>query len=133
MKIDKGSTLPASVDAALEAAIGRDRIVVIAALVAVIALSWAYLLAGAGLGMPPLETSRMPERGMAAVSGESMAGMPMAAAVWTPGYAALMYVMWCVMAVAMNPGATQLTVIPRAATSCAMAFDMPIIPAFDAQ
>lgn len=48
----------------------EPRVVVIAALVAVIALSWAYLLAGAGVGMSPLETARMPDGGMAAaVSG----------------------------------------------------------------
>jgi predicted metal-binding membrane protein len=95
--MNEGSTLPASVDAALEAAIGRDRIVVIAALVVVIALSWAYLVAGAVPAMPRLET---PERAEA-FSDDSMVGMAMAPAVWTPGYAALMYVMWCVMAVAM--------------------------------
>jgi predicted metal-binding membrane protein len=38
-----------AVDAALEAVIRRDRLVVVAALAAVIALSWAYLLAGAGM------------------------------------------------------------------------------------
>ena len=37
-----------------------------------------------------------------------------------------------VIAVAMNPGATQFTVIPRLATSAARLFDMPITPAFDA-
>ncbi len=37
-----------------------------------------------------------------------------------------------VIAEVMNPGATQLTVMPRLATSCANAFDMPISPAFDA-
>ena len=36
------------------------------------------------------------------------------------------------MALAMKPGATQFTVMPRLATSCASAFDMPIMPAFEA-
>ena len=72
--MNEGSPLPASVDAALEAAIGRDRIVVIAALVVVIALSWAYLVAGAVPAMPRLET---PERAEA-FSDDSMVGMAMA-------------------------------------------------------
>jgi predicted metal-binding membrane protein len=83
--------------------IRRDRVVVITALFAVIALSWAYLLAGAGMGMSALELTRMSQLGMAGgVSKEGMAGMAMVApAVWTPGYAVLMFFMWCVMMVAM--------------------------------
>ena len=39
------------VDVALEAVLRRDRRVVLAALIVVIAVSWAYLLAGAGMEM----------------------------------------------------------------------------------
>jgi predicted metal-binding membrane protein len=78
-------------------------VVVITALFAVIALSWAYLLAGAGMGMSALEMTRMSQLGMAeGVAEGGMAGMAMVApAVWTPGYAVLMFFMWCVMMVAM--------------------------------
>lgn len=62
------------IDAAREAMAKRDRVVVLATLAAVVALAWAYLLAGAGMAMP---------------------------AVWTPGYAVLMFFMWWVMMVAM--------------------------------
>jgi predicted metal-binding membrane protein len=91
------------VDATLEAVIRRDRVVVVTALFAVIALSWAYLLTGAGMGMSALEMTRMSQLGMAGgVSEGDMAGMAMVApAVWTPGYAVLMFFMWCVMMVAM--------------------------------
>lgn len=75
-----GIVRTASVDAKLEAVIRRDRVVVITALLAVIALAWAYLLAGERMDMP--------------ASG-------MAGAVRTPGYPVLMFVMWCVMMVAM--------------------------------
>jgi len=34
-------------------------------LTAVVALSWAYLLAGAGMGMSAFEMTRMAQRGMA--------------------------------------------------------------------
>ena len=37
-----------------------------------------------------------------------------------------------VIAERMKPGATQLTVMPRLATSCASAFDMPTSPALEA-
>jgi len=86
------------VDAILEALVRRDRLVVVTALIAVIALSWAYLLAGAGMGMSAYEMTRMLQLGMAG----GMAGMPMMTpAVWTPGYAVLMFFMWWVMMVAM--------------------------------
>ena len=41
-------------------------------------------------------------------------------------------VRFSVIAVAMNPGATALAVMPRVATSAAMDLVMPIMPAFDA-
>jgi predicted metal-binding membrane protein len=97
----KVRTVP--VDATLEAVIRRDRVVVITALFAVIALSWAYLLAGAGMGMSALEMTRMSQLGMArGVSEGDMASVAMMTpAVWTPGYAVLMLFMWWVMNVAM--------------------------------
>lgn len=52
----------------------RKRAVVVAGLAAVVALSWAYLLAGMAMLTP---------------------------AVWTPGHAVLMFFMWWVMMVAM--------------------------------
>lgn len=54
----------------------RDRLIVWAAATVIVALAWAWLFAGAGMDM-------------------------MARAVWTPGYAGLMFVMWWVMMIAM--------------------------------
>lgn len=65
-----------SVDVTLEEVVRRYRLVVIGALAVVVGLSWIYLLAGAGM-----ETT--------------------IAAVWTPGYAVLMFFMWWIMMVAM--------------------------------
>ena len=82
----------------LEAIVKRDRLVVVTALIAVITLSWVYLLAGAGMGMSAFEMTRMSQIGMAG----GMAGTTMMTpAVWTPGYAVLMFFMWWVMMVAM--------------------------------
>ena len=65
-----------SIDRAVEHALKRDRFVVLAALLGIVVLSWAYILAGAGMDM-------------------------MTPAVWTPAYASAMFVMWWVMMVAM--------------------------------
>lgn len=68
----------------IEAALRRDRRVVISALVAVVVLAWGYLLAGAGMGI------------------HEMDGMIMARhASWTSGYAAIALLMWAVMMAAM--------------------------------
>ncbi len=93
-----------SVDAKVEAVARRDRRVVIAALSIVIALSWGYMLVGAGMGMSAVEMTRMSQQGIS----ERMAGMTMMTpASWTPGYAVLMFVMWWIMMVAMMlPSAT---------------------------
>ncbi len=87
-----------SVDATLEAVIRRDRLVVVAALTAVLALSWTYLLAGAGMGMSAFEMTRATQLEMA---GDTAGMGMMTSAVWTPGYAVLMFVMWWIMMVAM--------------------------------
>jgi predicted metal-binding membrane protein len=77
----------------LETALRRDRVVVVAALLAVIVVAWIWIAVGAGTGM-------------SAVAMTQMSGMPdmdimMDRAVWTPGYAALIFSMWWVMMVAM--------------------------------
>jgi predicted metal-binding membrane protein len=92
-----------SVDATLEAAVRRERVIVVTALTAVIALSWAHLLAGAGMGMSAFEMTRMSQLGMAERMSEvGMACMAMMTpVVWTLGYAVLMFFMWWVMMVAM--------------------------------
>ncbi|HEX9875847.1 MAG TPA: DUF2182 domain-containing protein [Gammaproteobacteria bacterium] len=91
------------IDATLEAVVRRDRLVVVTALFAVIALSWAYLLAGAGMGMSAFEMTRVSQLGLArGVPEGGMASIAMMTpAVWTPGYAVLMFFMWWVMMVAM--------------------------------
>ncbi|MFS8981141.1 DUF2182 domain-containing protein [Cupriavidus necator] len=105
------------IDATLEAVVRRDRLVVVTALTTVIALSWAYLLSGAGMGMSAFEMTRVSQLGIArSMSEEGMAGMAgmamMTRAVWTPGYAVLMFLMWWVMMVAMMlPGAAPVILL----------------------
>jgi len=86
------------VDATLEAVVRRDQRVVVTALIVVIALSWTYLLIGAGMGVSAFEMTRMLQLDVAG----GMAGTAMMTpAIWTPGYAVLMFFMWWVMMVAM--------------------------------
>ena len=61
-----------------------DRLMVIACLVFVIALSWSYLLAGAGMGMEQASMSKF-----------------MHQTEWDVGYAFTMFTMWWVMMAAM--------------------------------
>ncbi len=64
-------------DKAVEGAVKRDRLVVVVALGFVVALSWIYVLAGAGMNLPAFETTRTS-------SGEDSMGM-MIPAVWSFG------------------------------------------------
>ncbi|XIA63904.1 DUF2182 domain-containing protein [Bradyrhizobium sp. TZ2] len=67
---------------ALEQALRRDRLIVAIGIAGVVALSWSYLIAGAGIDM-------------------SMAEMPMDPMPWSPAQASLMFAMWWVMMIAM--------------------------------
>ncbi|RUV38600.1 DUF2182 domain-containing protein, partial [Mesorhizobium sp. M7A.F.Ca.MR.228.00.0.0] len=87
-------------DTALEAVLRRDRAVVMAALVVIAVLAWAYVLwLAATMVMPG---SPLPDSG-----GGDMAGMDMGAAMapgfrpWALGDFAFTFTMWAVMMVGM--------------------------------
>jgi len=104
----------------LEAVLRRDRFVVVAALVAVIVVAWIWIVLGAGTGM-------------SAVAMTQMAGMPdmdmmMERAVWTPGYAALIFAMWWVMVVAMMlPSAAPMLLLFARVNRAQKARDRPYV------
>lgn len=81
-------------DRSLEQLLRRDQRVVLALLVAVIAASWAYLLAGAGMDMSALDMTRMSRT--AAPMGDMAP-----TASWSTGYSLMMFIMWWVMMIAM--------------------------------
>jgi predicted metal-binding membrane protein len=85
--------MTAADDTVLEAVLRRDRQVVVATLVAVIAMAWIWTLLGAGTGMSAMDMLPGP-------GAEGMAVM-MAPAAWTLGYAGIMFTMWWVMMAAM--------------------------------
>ena len=65
----------------------HDRTLVLAGLVFVIMLSWVWLLAGAGLKMDEMDMG----------GGRIMLMAP----PWTPGYAAMIFLMWIIMMAGM--------------------------------
>ena len=106
----------------LESVLRRDRLVVVIALVAVIVLSWVYVLAGAGMGMSAFEMTRMTQpvgvidSTQPSVQGVSMGGTAvggtMVTGAWTVGYAVVIFFMWWVMMFGMMlPSAAPLLLL----------------------
>ncbi len=90
-----------AVTSLLEAALRRDRWLVVGGLLCVTLASWLFVLDGAGTGMSTLGMSGLD---LALGGGRRM---PMEPAAWSPGYAAIVFAMWWVMMVAMMlPGAS---------------------------
>jgi predicted metal-binding membrane protein len=106
----------------LEAVLRRDRVLVVAGLVAVIAMAWIWILLGAGTGMSAMD--------MAFGSGMSgMTGM-MVPAAWTLGYAGLMFVMWWLMMAAMMlPSAAPILLLFARVNRNQKAGGRPFVPA----
>jgi predicted metal-binding membrane protein len=110
-----------------ESALRRDRWIVIAGLVAITGLSWAYVVSGAGTGMSVwgmTSASLFPHRSAEApMEDMPMGGMPMDGAMdgmavpvmpaaWTPGYWIIMLLMWWVMMIAMmTPSAAPMVLL----------------------
>jgi predicted metal-binding membrane protein len=106
----------------LEAVLRRDRVVVIAGLVAVVAISWIWILLGAGMGMNAGAMSGGP-----GIS--DMAGMVMKPAIWGVGYAGLMFAMWWVMMAAMMlPSAAPMLLLFARMNRVGKAGDRPYVP-----
>src|SRR3989440_11206879 len=93
----------------LEQTLRHDRLIVAIGIATVVAFSWGYLLAGAGIDM-------------------SMADMPMDPEPWSPAQALLMFVMWWVMMIAMMAPSAAPTVLLFAAIKRRQAMtDSPVI------
>jgi predicted metal-binding membrane protein len=106
----------------LEGVLRRDRLVVVAALAAVIAIAWIWIVLGAGTGMSAV--------GMTRGSGmPGMTDMMMVPAAWTPGYAAVMFAMWWVMMVAMMlPSAAPMLLLFARVNRTERARERPYVP-----
>ena len=104
----------------LEAVLRRDRWIVVGALVLVIVFAWIWIVLGAATGMSAAAMTRM-------------AGMPdmdmmMERAVWTLGYAGLIFAMWWVMMVAMMlPGAAPMLLLFARVNRAQKARDRPYV------
>src|ERR1700759_1813297 len=113
--------MPAAEDTLLEAVLRRDRQAVIGALVLVVALSWIWILFGAGTGTSAID--------MLFGSGAGdMAGM-MAPVVWSLGYAGIMFTMWWIMMAAMMlPSAAPILLLFARINRKEKAAGKPFIP-----
>ena len=108
-------------DTVLEALLRRDRQAVAAALIAVIAMAWLWILLGAGTGMSAMDV----------ILGTHPSGMAnmMRPAVWTVGYAGIMFTMWWVMMAAMMlPSAAPILLLFARINRKEKAAGRPFIP-----
>jgi predicted metal-binding membrane protein len=106
----------------LEGVLRRDRLVLVAALVAVTGIAWIWILIGASTGMNAVVMTRG-----AGVLG--MASMMMGPAAWTLGYAGLMFAMWWVMMAAMMlPSAAPILLLFARMNRAERARDRPYVP-----
>ena len=101
--------------AVLARLVRRRRAIVLGALVAVVAASWAYLWLGAGIGMEVVDAG-----------GTQTAAAPPA---WSPPYALLVLVMWVVMMAAMMLPTAAPTVLLVAALAWERFGDTNLVPA----
>ena len=83
-------------DLGVEQTLRHDRLIVAIGIATVVAFSWGYLLAGAGIDM-------------------NMADMPMDPEPWSPALALLIFAMWWVMMIAMMVPSAAPTILLFAA------------------
>ena len=106
-----------------ESLLKRDRWIVLGGMAAIALLSWAYILAGAGMGMSVRDMTivslfphRMTEMPMAGMSMSMQPGM------WSVGYFIIVLIMWWVMMIAMmTPSAAPMILLYARATRHAQA------------
>lgn len=130
--MQSANTIRARAPREFEDMLKHDRAVVVAALVFVIAISWLYLLAGAGTGMPVLEMSSLSmAMGLPMTDAIGAAMVAMAApADWTWFYAFLMFGMWWVMMIAMMlPSAAPMILLFALVNRRSLAKGGPYVPA----
>jgi predicted metal-binding membrane protein len=96
----------------LESVLRRDRTIVGGALIGMVLLSWTYVLAGAGTGMPALSMSGLPTATHLSSPIAVMQPLP-----WTVGYSMVVFVMWWLMMLAMMlPSAAPMILLFAALT-----------------
>lgn len=108
-----------SANPAFERLLKRDRAVTVAALAMLCALTWIYVAAGAGLGMPAWDMTTLAllphQTGAEPMPGTEMPGMDMDMATsgeaWEPAQWALVIGMWWAMMVAMMTPSAAPTIL----------------------
>jgi predicted metal-binding membrane protein len=91
---------------ALESVLKRDRVLVIIALAAIVVVAAAYTLASVGMAMSAITMTKM---------AIEMPGMVMKPVDWSTSYALIIFLMWCLMMIAMMvPSAAPMVLIHAA-------------------
>lgn len=102
-----------SANPAFERLLKRDRAVVLAALAMLCALTWVYIVVGAGLGMPAWDMTTLTLLPHEAGTGP-MPGMEMPGEAWEPAQWVLVTGMWWAMMVAMMTPSAAPTILLHA-------------------
>ena len=103
----------------LESLLKRDRIVVMICLALVVVVAAVYTVASVGMQMSALTMTRM---------AIELPGMAMQPVGWSAGYALVVFLMWCVMMVAMMvPSAAPMVLLHAAIGRKRGAADRPLI------
>ena len=103
----------------LESVLKHDRMVVMISLALVVIVAAAYTIAGVGMNMSALTMTRM---------AIEMPGMAMQPVGWSAGYALVVFLMWCVMMVAMMvPSAAPMVLIHAAIGRKQEKADRPLV------
>jgi predicted metal-binding membrane protein len=106
----------------LERVARRDRLILLAALCTVTAIAWIWVALGAGTGMSAIGMTGRLETA-------AIGGMIMEPAMWTPGYAGLMFGMWWVMMLAMMlPSASPMLLLFARINRTQKAGERPYLP-----
>jgi predicted metal-binding membrane protein len=107
----------------VEQVLRRDRQVVVAALLLVVALAWVYTLAGVGMEMNALEMTYPASAPM--MTGDLTTSTSMSMPQWSAGYAGVMLTMWWVMMVGMMLPSAAPTILLAAAINRRSNTDRP--------
>jgi predicted metal-binding membrane protein len=136
---DKGVALmTAQASSILETTLKQDRVILVAGLLAVIVVSWVWLLFGAGMSMDAFEMTQMSKPvGLSSdtdMTGQdsTMTAMPVAmvqSVEWTIKYALLMFSMWWVMMIAMMlPSASPMLLLFARLNRKEVSRGRPVVP-----
>ena len=104
-------------ESALESVLKRDRMLVMIALAVIVVVAAAYTLASVGMNMSAITMTKM---------AIEMPGMAMKPVDWSTSYALIIFLMWCLMMIAMMVPSAAPMVLIHAAIGRKQEVDRPL-------